>query len=86
MTTARTSWKLVLAAALALPLVLGLAACGKKGSPKPPEGQEADYTYPRAYPAPETVVPGGSEESGPARSDSPLWIFGTESRTKTKTY
>ena len=86
MTTARVSWKPVLAAALAGTLVLGLAACGKKGSPKPPEGQEADYTYPRDYPAPETVVPGGTEESGPAQSDSPLWIFGTGSRTKTKTY
>lgn len=86
MTTARVNWKLALAAALALSLALGLAACGKKGSPKPPEGQEADYTYPQPYPAPETVVPGGSDESGQAESDNPLWIFGTESRTKTKTY
>jgi hypothetical protein len=77
---------LLLAAALAVPLALGLAACGKKGSPKPPEGQEADYTYPQPYPRPSTVVPGGSDEKGQSESDSPLWIFGTESRTTTKTY
>lgn len=86
MTTARVSWKLALAAAVAVPLALGLAACGKKGSPKPPEGQEADYTYPQPYPRPNTVVPGGNEERAQPEWDDPLWILGTESRTKTKTY
>ncbi len=32
-------------------LSLPLAACGKKGSPKPPSGNESQY--PRQYPAPE---------------------------------
>lgn len=86
MTTSSRRAKLLLAAMLALPLAFGLTACGKKGSPKPPEGQEADYTYPQAYPRPTTVVPGGEEERPELQSDDPLWIFGTESRTKTKTY
>jgi hypothetical protein len=51
----RPTTALILASALAL----GLAACGKKGAPYPPEGQEEAYTYPRPYPAPETLVPGG---------------------------
>jgi predicted small lipoprotein YifL len=33
----------------ALVLVLGLAACGKKGSPEAP-GPADKITYPRAYP------------------------------------
>lgn len=76
--------KLLLSAAVALPLALGLAACGKKGSPKPPEGQEADYTYPQPYPAPDSVTP--DRGSGKAQGDDPLWIFGTDNRTKTKSY
>jgi len=78
--------KLALTAAVALSLAAGLTACGKKGSPKPPEGQEADYTYPQPYPAPSSVTPNGADESGKAKADDPLWIFGTDSRTKTKTY
>ena len=77
--------RLLPAAAVAASLALGLAACGKKGDPHPPTGAEAGYTYPKAYPAPSTVVPGGEEETEPQSRD-PLWIFGTESRTKTKTY
>lgn len=38
----------VLVGALALALVLSVAACGKKGPPKPPGQNE----YPRQYPAP----------------------------------
>ncbi|GAB4176988.1 MAG: hypothetical protein OHK0024_14580 [Thalassobaculales bacterium] len=37
------------ALALALALALGLAGCGKRGAPKPPEGQPD--RYPRTYPA-----------------------------------
>tara|TARA_A100001037_G_scaffold283120_2_gene288352 strand:+ start:256 stop:381 length:126 start_codon:yes stop_codon:yes gene_type:complete len=33
---------------IALALAFALTACGKKGSPKPPEGEEV--TYPRTYP------------------------------------
>ncbi len=35
--------------AMALCLALGLAACGKKTQPTPPDGS----TYPRQYPKPE---------------------------------
>ncbi len=38
----------LLVGALALTLVLSVAACGKKGPPKPPGKNE----YPRQYPAP----------------------------------
>lgn len=73
-------------ALLSLPLVLGLAACGKKGSPKPPEGQESEYTYPQPYPAPETVTP--DAEVDPLQGSNPLSIFTSDGdrRTKTKTY
>lgn len=40
----RTVAMLLLVAALAAPL----AACGKKGPPIPPDGQDSDY--PRSYP------------------------------------
>ena len=43
-------------------LVLALSACGRKGSPKPPEGREAAYTYPHAYPATNTTGPVGPNE------------------------
>ncbi|MEP4378757.1 MAG: lipoprotein [Alphaproteobacteria bacterium] len=33
---------------VALVLAVALSACGKKGPPKPPEGEEV--TYPRTYP------------------------------------
>lgn len=35
---------------LMVALGLGIAACGKRGDPKPPEG--ATITYPKQYPAP----------------------------------
>lgn len=54
----RASTALILASCLAL----ALAACGKRGSVYPPEGQEEAYTYPSTYPAPETLVPGGGIE------------------------
>jgi predicted small lipoprotein YifL len=37
--------------ALALPAVLGLAGCGKKGPPSPP-GPQDQIIYPKAYPNP----------------------------------
>ena len=77
--------RLLLIGALSAGLVLGLSACGKRGSPKPPEGQESEYTYPHAYPAPSTVVPQGTAEDEPSEP-GPLWILDGDSRTKTTTY
>lgn len=49
-------------AALLLPVLGLLSACGKKGSPKAPPG--ADPTFPRRYPDPSTVLPQKEEERG----------------------
>lgn len=39
-------------------MLAGVAACGVKGDPAPPEGEEALYRLgDRQYPAPHTVVP-----------------------------
>ena len=46
-------------AALLLLAALALAACGKKADLRPPDGEEAAYTYPQPYPNPRGVVPGG---------------------------
>ncbi|HMA13651.1 MAG: hypothetical protein ACM35H_00285 [Bacteroidota bacterium] len=75
--------RLLLTAAVSVALLTGVAACGKKGSPRPPEGQESEYRYPQDYPAPSTVVPNGAsseEEAGP------LSIFRSDKRTTTKRY
>jgi predicted small lipoprotein YifL len=40
---------------VALALVAGLAACGKKNAPAPPP--DADPAFPRQYPDPDTVLP-----------------------------
>ncbi len=61
MSRARVRAALCLAAA-ALVLGAGLGACGKRGGPRPPEGEESRYTYPRTYPHPRSVLP--SEEEG----------------------
>ena len=44
--------------------LVGLVACGVKGDPAPPEGEEALYRQgDRQYPAPYTVVPPAPENS-----------------------
>jgi len=73
--------RLLLTAALAGGLLFGLAACGKKGSPKPPEGQESEYTYPQPYPAPRTVVPGDETEA--SEEPTPFSIFTGSKRSRT---
>ncbi|MEO3428266.1 hypothetical protein AAFN88_05370 [Pelagibius sp. CAU 1746] len=80
--------RILLTAALAGGLLLGLAACGKKGSPKPVVGEEEAYTYPHDYPAPSTVTPGAAGEEESSKRNDPFWIFtnGDEKRTRTKTY
>ena len=77
-------------------LAPGLVACGKRSPLKPPAGQESEYSYPRAYPAPRSVLPGGAsaveedeeeeaeEKAGDERELSP--IPPSSSRTKTTTY
>ena len=74
---------LLLAAAL---IAGGLAACGKKNAPSPPEGMESQYTYPQTYPNPGAVLPQESEEEvrtgeAPAHA-SDITTFPT-GRTKT---
>src|SRR3546814_2422251 len=76
--------RLLLTAAVSAGLLFGLAACGKKGAPKPPAGEESQYQYPHHYPAPETVVPNGSAPSEDAAD--PLSIFDSEKRSRTTTY
>jgi hypothetical protein len=76
--------RLLAAALLAIPLATGLAACGKKGQPKPPEGQESAYTYPQPYPAPKTVVPGAEDES--SQDSDPFAIFSGNRRSRTTTF
>lgn len=75
--------RLLLTAAVSASLLLGVAACGKKGSPRAPEGEASQYGYPHAYPAPSTVVPNGGttgSESGPTS------IFRNDNRSTTTTY
>ncbi len=60
---------------------LALAACGKKAEVRPPDGEEAAYSYPQPYPAPRSVVPGGTSagELPPVFGDD---RSADESRTK----
>ena len=51
----------LVACGLLLAAVATLGACGKKGKPTPPEGQESEYTYPRFYPAPLPRAPVAAE-------------------------
>ena len=75
--------RLLLTAAVAAGLLAGTAACGKKGSPRPSEGEESQYKYPQDYPAPSTVVPNGSTSGNNA---GPVSIFRNDNRSKTTTY
>ena len=73
MTTRRHHPLLVILVAMTV-LVLALSACGRKGSPKPPEGRESAYTYPNPYPATGTVGPLRPNEDA-QRTRGPLSIF-----------
>ncbi len=60
-----------LALVVAFGLAVGLGACGRKDDLRPPDGRADEYNYPRAYPAPSSVLPPveeGAEES--ANGDS----------------
>jgi hypothetical protein len=69
--TARRALGVLLALAVLAP---GLVACGKRGPPKPPAGQESEYSYPRPYPAPKSVLPEGAsaaeEEEAEAEAEA----------------
>ena len=57
------------AALLALLLLAGPIACGKRGPLEAPEGREAEFLYPGTYPAPIGVTPRAStteDEAAPA--------------------
>ena len=59
----------VTAALLALLLLAGPIACGKRGALEAPEGREAEFLYPGTYPAPSRVAPRAAtaeEEAVPA--------------------
>ena len=87
----------LLALATAL-LLAGPIACGKRGAPAPPEGLENEYTWPRAYPAPQSVLPRATaaepeEEEAVDPTLSPLPEPANDalspfppSRVKTRTY
>jgi hypothetical protein len=70
----------IIAGLLLLPL---LAACGKRGRLRQPEGVEA--TYPRFYPNRETVVPPAEKAEEPFIELEPDEFEPGRSRTRTRT-
>ena len=48
-------------AVILIALAVALGACGRKGNIKPPEDEASAYTFPKVYPAPESVVPQADE-------------------------
>ena len=64
-----------------------LSGCGKKGPPRPPEGEESSYTFPQTYPDPASVLPGAEAEEETDRRvpvhAGGITIFPTDSRTET---
>lgn len=90
-----TARRILVAALAVAALAAALGACGRRNAPKPPEGRESEYTYPRFYPAPATVVPavtGGpkdetEDEAGPEEEIRRLSPMPPDpSRTTTTTY
>ncbi|MDX1401321.1 MAG: lipoprotein [Kiloniellales bacterium] len=59
--------------ALVVMTCIALGACGRKGPPHPPEGEEANYTYPKFYPNTEdTLAPRRSAAPAPAASEEAI--------------
>ena len=59
--------------ALTLSLLAGLAACGREGPPHPPEGEEANYTFPGFYPNWESTLQPrrGGDQEGRSAGEEP---------------
>lgn len=62
---------------LLLTALLAAGACGRKGPPVPPEGEEANYTFPQAYPAPEDTL-GIRTEEGRTEDEAEVFEEGEE--------
>ena len=58
-------------AAMAVLLLAGLSACGKKAGLEPPEGEKHLYTYPGTYPDPATVLPTEDPATAPTTRSGP---------------
>lgn len=58
------SARAAIAGLLALGLILGLAACGKRADVRAPEEEAAAFTWPETYPKPETVLPAERSDVG----------------------
>ena len=63
----RRARQAALAASLAASLALTLAACGKQADLRGPDGREGEFTFPRPYPNPATVVPAAGPAQGPTQ-------------------
>ncbi|MGF1609479.1 MAG: hypothetical protein ACFCUQ_08795 [Kiloniellales bacterium] len=64
-----------------------LAGCGKKSGLEPPPGEEANYTYPRAYPAPlPGTQPRGPRQPQEETEPSKLSPFPGSGGPTTRTY
>lgn len=57
-------------ATLLIALSLALSGCGRKGALRPPDDEKSAYTYPQAYPEPESVLPVIPGPAGEPREDS----------------
>ena len=77
----RPGHRRILRAALGLALLAGLGvalgACGKEGRPGAPAGEESQYTYPRVYPKPSSVLP-LEEEAAPKTGEAPAHAGGIQ--------
>jgi len=72
---------------LSLPLLWSPGTKGSICRSMPPEGEEANYTYPSVYPTPKSVSPVAAQ--GELLKASPDWTDEGQvdsSRSKTKTY
>lgn len=50
---------------LAVVVCLAVSACGRRGSPHPPAGEESQYSFPKFYPSPESTLEVRRTEGAP---------------------